>query len=1083
MSDLIITGIIDGPLTGGVPKAVEFFALNDIPDLSLYGFGSANNGGGTNGQEYTFSGSALAGDYIYIATETTEFNNFFGFNPDDTSIASSINGDDAIELFLNGSVVDIFGEINVDGTGQPWEYMDGWAYRVPGTGPDGTTFNLSNWTFSGPNALDNSSNNNSANTPFPLKSYTLNGGYNLVINEVYASHTGTDNTEFIEFFGTPGTSLDGLSLIVVEGDSGISGTIDAKIDFNSTNIIGENGFFLVGNPTGLAANYGVDPNLDISDNFLENSSLTVALVETSSISGTSVTGNEMVLDSVALTDGGAGDTFFFDAPVIGPDGSFFPAGARRVTDGVDTDTVEDWVISDFFLGSANTPTAGSSDNGGGEEPIFTPIYDIQGASQTSPFVNVDFNNLPANTFSITGDTVVTTGIVTAVDSNGFYLQDPSGDGNIATSDALFVFTGSNPNVTIGDELQVEGTVAEFFPGDTDTRNLPTTQISNPTITTLSTGNPLPDAVIIGSGGRVPPTENIDDDAFASFDPTTDGIDFFESLEGMRVTAENAVAIAPTNGFGEIFTVVDNGSNATGISNRGTLNISPDDFNPERIQIDEDTDILPGFNLPQVDVGSQLGDVTGVISYDFGNFQIHPTQSFTASNSTVQAEVSNITPGSDQLTVASYNVLNLDPNDNDGDADIANGRFDTIANQIINNLNTPDIIGLQEVQDNNGSVNDGTVAADQTLQTLIDAIADAGGPTYEFIDNTFITDGASGGQPGGNIRTAFLYNPNRVNLVEGSVQTIGDQDPGSAFDGARLPLVADFEFNGQEVTVISNHFSSKGGSAPIFGIEQPFEDLQEDPTVNGSLDERQAQANAVNDFVANRLNVDPDANIVALGDFNEFEFVSPLEILEENLINLTETLPENERYSFIFQGNSQSLDHILVSESLDDVAEFDIVHVNTEFAETEQLASDHDPLVVGLTLESDVNIIDGTRGRDNLVGTDGDDIITGFQSRDTLTGGNGDDIFRYTGLVDAGDIITDFEVGSDKFDFVGVLESVNFSGSNAIADGYVGFIGRGGNTLLTFDPDGDTGSGRPRSFVLVQGVSSDFLNNSDNFIFG
>jgi predicted extracellular nuclease len=123
---------------------------------------------------------------------------------------------------------------------------------------------------------------------------------------------------------------------------------------------------------------------------------------------------------------------------------------------------------------------------------------------------------------------------------------------------------------------------------------------------------------------------------------------------------------------------------------------------------------------------------------------------------------------------------------------------------------------------------------KTLQTLIDAIAAAGGPTYEFIDNTFIIDGASGGQPGGNIRTAFLYNPDRVDVVEGSVQPIGDQSSGSAFEGARLPLVADFEFNGQEVTVVTNHFSSKGGSAPILGVEQPFEERQEDPSVNGSL---------------------------------------------------------------------------------------------------------------------------------------------------------------------------------------------------------------------------------------------------------
>ncbi|ERT06679.1 hemolysin-type calcium-binding repeat family protein [Lyngbya aestuarii BL J] len=734
----------------------------------------------------------------------------------------------------------------------------------------------------------------------------------------------------------------------------------------------------------------------------------------------------------------------------------------------------------------------------------TPIYDIQGARQTSPFVTVDFNNLPANTFSITGDSVATTGIVTAVDSNGFYLQDPIGDGDIATSDALFVFTGSNPNVSVGDALQVEGTVAEFFPGDTDTRNLPTTQISSPTITTLSTGNAVPDAVIIGSGGRVPPTENIDDDAFASFDPTTDGIDFFESLEAMRVTAQDTVAIAPTNRFGEIFTVVDNGVGATGISDRGTLNISPDDFNPEKVQIDEDSGVFD-FDFPTVDTGDSLGDVTGVISYSFGNFEIIPTEDFTSNitSANLQPEVSSIVGSSDQLTVASYNVLNLDPNDNDGDTDVADGRFDTIASQIINNLNTPDVIGLQEVQDNNGSVNDGTVAADQTLQTLIDAIADAGGPEYEFIDNTFITDGASGGQPGGNIRTAFLYNPARVDLVEGSVQPIGDQSSGSAFEGARLPLVADFEFNGQEVTVISNHFSSKGGSAPILGIEQPFDERQEDVTVNGSLDERQAQANAVNDFVANTLNADPDANIVALGDFNEFEFVSPLEILEQNLTNLTETLPENERYSFIFQGNSQSLDHILVSDSLDEGAEFDVVQVNSEFAETEQRASDHDPLVARLTLETPVvepNIIEGTRNADNITGTrnpdfitgnNGDDTINGRGDNDTIEGGRGGDDIRGAAGDDvlAADRVDRFDDFDGTFSRLrgGSGDDTIFGGSkddiiNGQADDDL-LLGKGGHDLIIGNAGDDTLNGGVGNDTLRGGDGTDTADYSDLVIKG
>ena len=394
----------------------------------------------------------------------------------------------------------------------------------------------------------------------------------------------------------------------------------------------------------------------------------------------------------------------------------------------------------------------------------------------------------------------------------------------------------------------------------------------------------------------------------------------------------------------------------------------------------------------MDVGAQLGDVTGVISYDFGNFQIHSTEAFTPTASTLQPETTTLEGNAEELTIASYNLLNLDPNDGDGDTDIANGRFAAIANQIVNNLNAPDVLGLQEIQDNSGSANDGTTSAAQTLQLLIDEIVAAGGPQYEFIDNTFIGDNTSGGQPSGNIRTAFLYNPNRVSLVPGSVQSIQDSDqqtnPSNPFFGTRLPLVATFQFNGEEVTVVNNHLSSKGGSAPILGQEQPFDARQEDPTVNGSLDQRRDQAEAIKDFVDGILANDPNANVVVVGDFNEFEFVSPVTTLEESLNNLTNTLLEDERYSFIFQGNSQSLDHILVSDSLG--AAFDVVHVNSEFAETSQRASDHDPLLARLSFDGSVV---GNDSDNNLLGDAGDSVVAGGLGNDVILGGEGNDVLR------------------------------------------------------------------------------------------
>lgn len=717
---------------------------------------------------------------------------------------------------------------------------------------------------------------------------------------------------------------------------------------------------------------------------------------------------------------------------------------------------------------SDVASPGGTLNGGGD-PLDVRIYEIQGETHISDLL---------------GELVRTSGIVTAVDSNGFYLQDAAGDDNDATSDAIFVFTDSEPGVSVGDEVQVRGSVSEFIPGGESTNNLSITQIVSPTLDILSTNNALPAAVILGSAGRIPPTEIIDNDNFAVFDPAEDGIDFYESVEGMRVTIQDAVAVSGTSRFGEIFAVAG-GTTPTGLSDRGTINISPDDFNPERIQIDDDFTLSPQAT-PLVNTGDTLGDVTGVVSYSFGNYEVLATELFTPTAGGLQPESTTLAGSDSQLTVASYNVLNLDPNDDDGDADVANGRFGAIAEHIANNLLLPDVIALQEIQDNDGSVDSDITAADQTLQLLIDEIYAISGIRYEFIDNPFIGDDTSGGQPGGNIRTAYLYNPERVELVDGSVQTVTDPidqqtSEDNPFFDTRLPLAATFLFDGQEVTLVNNHFSSKGGSSPLFGQIQPSVDLQEDPAVNSGVDERLAQAGLVKDFVDDILMADPNSNVVVLGDLNEFEFISPVELLAESLNNLTNTLPEDERYSFIFDGNSQSLDHILVSDSLLAGAEFDAVHLNSEFASTDERASDHDPLLVRLAIATPVNVIDGTRRRDILVGTEGADRITGFRGPDQLTGNGGADQFVYTTTREGVDTITDFEVGMDQIVLTQLLDGIGYTGMDAIADGVVTFSAVGADAAVAIDRDG-LGRRQPRGpLVIVENVSVEALSNAGNFV--
>jgi predicted extracellular nuclease/Ca2+-binding RTX toxin-like protein len=569
------------------------------------------------------------------------------------------------------------------------------------------------------------------------------------------------------------------------------------------------------------------------------------------------------------------------------------------------------------------------------------ISDIQGASHISPFNGQTVNNVQ--------------GIVTAVASNGFYLQDPIADNDLRTSEGIFIFTNAAPTVAVGDSIQVSGRVTEFRPGN-NPNNLTITQITTPTITPLSSGNALPTAIVLGNGGRTIPSTAIatgmgNIETTGTFDPAQDGIDFYESLEGMRVQIDNPVATSSTATFGaseEIWVLADNGTNATSRTSRGGSLITATDFNPERIQIDDL--INTGTRLPAVTVGDQLSPITGVVNYDFSNYEVLvSTPPTVVTPTTLTPEVTTLAGDLNRLTVATFNVDNLDPGD-------GAAKFNALARAIVTNLQSPDIINLQEIQDNNGQTNDGVVNANITYQTLINAIAAAGGPTYQYrqvnpVDNT------SGGAPGGNIRNGFLFNPSRVSFVDrpGGTATTGttvtdignngspdlSASPGvidptnAAFVGSRKPLVGEFVFNGQTVYVINNHFIAQDGDQPVYGPNQP-------PTSASSV-RRNQQATIVRNFVQRILAINPNANVIVAGDLNAVEFSTPLTTLKgAGLNNLIETLPANERYTYTFDGNAQALDHILVSGNLSrQLSGVDVVHINAEFSNS---VSDHDPLV-------------------------------------------------------------------------------------------------------------------------------------------
>jgi predicted extracellular nuclease len=177
---------------------------------------------------------------------------------------------------------------------------------------------------------------------------------------------------------------------------------------------------------------------------------------------------------------------------------------------------------------------------------------------------------------------------------------------------------------------------------------------------------------------------------------------------------------------------------------------------------------------------------------------------------------------------------------------------------------------------------------------------------------------------------------------------GRIDPASpAWEDSRKPLAGEFRWRGQTVFVIANHFVSKGGDDPLFGRFQP---IQEPSAV-----QRGQQATEVRDFVDQLVAADRRAKVAVVGDLNDFDFSGTVNTLTSSgsLVDLPRTLPAAERYTYVFQGNSEVLDHILLSKALAyavptlnlvPLFDYDAVHVNAEFRD--QL-SDHDPQVVRL----------------------------------------------------------------------------------------------------------------------------------------
>ncbi|QRG66445.1 chitobiase/beta-hexosaminidase C-terminal domain-containing protein [Brevibacillus choshinensis] len=570
------------------------------------------------------------------------------------------------------------------------------------------------------------------------------------------------------------------------------------------------------------------------------------------------------------------------------------------------------------------------------------IHDIQGRTHTSVYDNSTVNGVEG---------IVTAVVKSGSSVQGFYMQDPQPDNDLRTSEGIYVYE-PRAAVAPGDLVSVSGVVKEYVSSSRAATDLTQTQIDASAFTVVSPKNPIPQPVVLGEGGYSYPEGTIDNDSMTAFDPEEDGIDFWESVEGMLVQINNPIVVGETKTFTNPasveFVVIDDKAHPDQPRTpAGGVLLQADDNHPERITVADK--LLPITSEPKV--GDRLSEpLVGIIDYSFSNYKLYHTEPFEVTVSDYQPTVTKIDPEDDELTIASYNIENFSSK-----ADPA--KVARIAETIVHNLKQPDIIGVVEMQDNNGPTDTGITDARESAQTLIDAVEAEGGPDYRYVDIA-PQNNQDGGQPGGNIRVGFFYNPQRVVLAEGTagdavtaVQVAttdgvahlslnpGRVDPeNEAFDNSRKPLAAEFVFQGKPVIVIANHFNSKGGDGGLYGKQQPPELVSEA--------QRMKIAGVLNQFVKEIHASDPKANVVVLGDLNDFPFSRPVQALKDGVLtNMVEELPAGKQYTYVYQGNSQVLDQILVSNHLADDTKIDIVHINAGFTEKEGRVSDHDPVLV------------------------------------------------------------------------------------------------------------------------------------------
>jgi predicted extracellular nuclease len=580
----------------------------------------------------------------------------------------------------------------------------------------------------------------------------------------------------------------------------------------------------------------------------------------------------------------------------------------------------------FFVNISNVTGATVADGQGlgtiqNDDVTLTPIYQIQGSGSTSPLV---------------GQSVTTSGIVTGLKSNGFFIQDPTGDGNPGTSDGVFVFTSSAPpaGAVIGNSVQVSGTVQEFIPSS-DTHQHPATELGGTiSVATLSTGNSLPAATTITAA-----------------DTLVNNLDNLEKYEGMRVTVPSLTVVAPTQGtitepsatvgsngvFYGVVTGVPRPFREPGINISDPLpvgapaNVPRFDENPERIRVDSKG--LTGTSVVDVPAGVVLANLTGPLDYAFRTYTILPETTITLP-ATLPTAVPVPTPTSAEFTVASFNMERFF----DTVADAGESGAPTLTTTAFNNrLNKasliirniqhyPDVIGVEEME--NLSTLQQVAAKINSDAQSIDGLPDPNYTAYLVEGNDI-----------GGIDVGFLVKQSRITVVDvtqyGKDTTFANPDSSTALLNDRPPLVLratiarPASLGTLPFTVIVNHLRS------LSGVDSTVAGTNGWATEGDRIRaKRRAQAEYLANLIQTRQANDSTEKIISVGDYNAFQIsdgyvdvigtikgtpappdqvvLASSDLVNPDLTDLVDTLPAAQRYSYSFDGNAQVLDHQLLN---------------------------------------------------------------------------------------------------------------------------------------------------------------------------